>query len=83
MFSFLAITNPEDVARVESKTVISTNNVLDTIPIPKSGFKENKEVNLKNMKSSLLGNWISPHDLQEELNKRLPGCMKGYLFILN
>ena len=29
------------------------------------------------MKSSLLGNWISPQDLQDELDKRLPGCMKG------
>ena len=62
---------------MESRTVICTENVNDTIPTPRSGFKSNKEAHLKNMKSSLLGNWISPKDLQDELDARLPGCMKG------
>ena len=72
------MTDPQDVARVEMRTVISTKNRLDTIPTPKSGFKQPPaNVNLKNIYSTLLGNWMSPEDMEEEVNKRLPGCMKG------
>jgi phosphoenolpyruvate carboxykinase (GTP) len=66
-----------DVARVESRTVISTESLIDTIPIPKSGFKTSLDSNLRNLKCSALGNWISPEDLEYELTRRLPGCMKG------
>lgn len=62
---YLAQTDPMDVARVESKTFICTPNKRDTIPITKDGVK------------GLLGNWISPKDLDEALNERFPGCMKG------
>jgi phosphoenolpyruvate carboxykinase (GTP) len=54
-----------DVARVESKTFICTPNKRDTIPITKDGVK------------GLLGNWISPKNLDEALKERFPGCMKG------
>ena len=77
IFSWLALTDPKDVARVESKTIISTTNQLDTIPTPKSGFKDANEPSLKNIKSSQLGNWMAVQDLENEFSKRLPGCMKG------
>lgn len=63
--SWLAKTDPADVARVESKTVISTPNMRDTIPIPKAGI------------TGTLGKWLSPEDLNKALNERFPGCMKG------
>ncbi|MEQ2185127.1 hypothetical protein GOODEAATRI_015037, partial [Goodea atripinnis] len=44
---WLARTDPKDVARVESKTVIVTKNQRDTIPIPAGGVK------------SQLGSWMS------------------------
>ena len=62
---WLARTDPRDVARVESKTFICTPEKRSTIPIPKEGVK------------GLLGNWMSPEDLDKELEKRFPGCMKG------
>lgn len=63
--SWLTLTDPADVARVESKTVISTPNERDTVPIPKEGVE------------GKLGKWISPTDLDNQLNERFPGCMKG------
>ena len=65
--SWLARTDPADVARVESKTVISTTNKHDTVPVTKEGVK------------GVLGNWIAPADLDSALNTRFPGCMKGVL----
>ncbi|XP_064640065.1 phosphoenolpyruvate carboxykinase, cytosolic [GTP]-like isoform X2 [Lineus longissimus] len=63
--SYLCLTDPADVARVESKTLISTPNKRDTIPIPKEGVK------------GTVGYWLGPDDLQNALNDRFPGCMKG------
>ncbi|XP_074646876.1 phosphoenolpyruvate carboxykinase, cytosolic [GTP]-like isoform X2 [Tubulanus polymorphus] len=63
--NWLAITDPADVARVESKTFISTPDKRTTIPIPKEGVK------------GVLGMWKSPEDLNNMLNERFPGCMKG------
>lgn len=37
--SWLARTDPADVARVESRTVISTPKREDTVPTPKDGVK--------------------------------------------
>lgn len=62
---YLALTDPKDVARVESKTVISTTNKRDTIPTPASGVE------------GKLGHWLSPSDLDTTLQERFPGCMKG------
>lgn len=62
---YLARTDPADVARVESKTFITTERREETIPTPKEGVK------------GTLGNWMSPADLQNALGERFPGCMKG------
>jgi len=62
---FLAKTDPKDVARVESKTVISTENERETIPIPAEGVE------------GKLGKWMAPGDLQAAIQERFPGCMKG------
>ncbi len=77
ILSWLTLTDPKDVARIESRTIISTEKLIETIPIPKSGFKEINNINLKNVKSSQLGNWMSQNDLQDEMDSRLPGCMRG------
>ena len=76
--SWLSLTDPKDVARVELRTVISTTNMLDTIPMPKSGFADAGTASgLRNLKATALGNWMSPEDLKAEVNDRFPGCMKG------
>ncbi|XP_078062773.1 phosphoenolpyruvate carboxykinase [GTP], mitochondrial-like [Mustelus asterias] len=62
---WLARTDPRDVARVESKTVIVTANRRDTVPTPTDGSK------------SQLGNWMSREDLEAATAERFPGCMKG------
>jgi phosphoenolpyruvate carboxykinase (GTP) len=55
----------QDVARVESKTVISTPNKLDTVPQPSDGVQ------------GQLGYWMSPDDLNKKVQELYPGCMKG------
>ena len=65
LFSWYVRTDPRDVARVEKKTVISTQNQRETIPKPKDGMV------------GCLGKWISPENLEQALNERMPGCMKG------
>jgi len=62
---FLARTDPKDVARVESRTVISTPDKNETIPEPSEGVKGS------------LGHWMSPDNLKEAIQERFPGCMKG------
>ncbi|XP_015268990.1 PREDICTED: phosphoenolpyruvate carboxykinase [GTP], mitochondrial [Gekko japonicus] len=62
---WLAKTDPKDVARVESRTVIVTEDQRDTIPVPASGVK------------GQLGNWMNPKAFQEAMDDRFPGCMKG------
>jgi len=62
---FLARTDPKDVARVESRTVISTPDKNETIPEPASGVK------------GTLGHWMSPEALDEAIQDRFPGCMRG------
>ncbi|XP_006896914.1 PREDICTED: phosphoenolpyruvate carboxykinase, cytosolic [GTP] isoform X1 [Elephantulus edwardii] len=61
---WLALTDPRDVARIESKTVIITQEQRDTVPIPKAG-------------QSQLGRWMSEEDFEKAFNARFPGCMKG------
>ncbi|XP_012583651.1 PREDICTED: phosphoenolpyruvate carboxykinase, cytosolic [GTP] isoform X2 [Condylura cristata] len=61
---WLALTDPRDVARVESKTVIVTKEQRDTVPIPRAG-------------PSQLGCWMSEADFEKAFDARFPGCMKG------
>lgn len=63
--SWLARTDPRDVARVESKTVIVTQNQRDTVPTPLDGGV------------SQLGRWMSPEEFDKAMGSRFPGCMKG------
>lgn len=62
---FLARTDPRDVARVESRTVISTPNKIDTVPEPAEGHQ------------GQLGCWMSPDDLDDKIEMLFPGCMRG------
>ncbi|CAH1268850.1 PCK1 [Branchiostoma lanceolatum] len=62
---WLANTDPKDVARVESKTVICTESERDTIPKPAEGVK------------GQLGHWISPKNMELAFEERFPGCMRG------
>ncbi|NXC50809.1 PCKGC protein, partial [Penelope pileata] len=61
---WLALTDPRDVARIESKTVIITQEQRDTVPIPRTG-------------TSQLGQWMSEEDFEKAFNIRFPGCMQG------
>ncbi|KAF3856827.1 hypothetical protein F7725_017550 [Dissostichus mawsoni] len=62
---WLARTDPRDVARVESKTVIVTREQRDTVPTPLDGGV------------SQLGRWMSPEEFDKAVAQRFPGCMKG------
>merc|ERR1719219_1855449 len=62
---FLARTDPKDVARVESKTVISTPQKLESIPPAAEGVE------------GKLGKWMSPRDLDAKVQELFPGCMRG------
>ena len=66
--SWITRTDPADVARVESRTVISTPQRRDTVPTTAEGV------------AGKLGQWMSrmsPPDMENSLNERFPGCMKG------
>jgi len=62
---WVAHTDPADVARVESKTFIITDEKRETIPIAKPGVK------------GTLGNWMSFDDLKTAVLDRFPSCMAG------
>ncbi|XP_063281717.1 phosphoenolpyruvate carboxykinase, cytosolic [GTP] [Pelobates fuscus] len=62
---WLARTDPRDVARIESKTVIVTQEQRDTVPVAKSGISQ-------------LGRWMSEDDFEKAFKSRFPGCMKGH-----
>ena len=64
-YSWLCRTDPADVARVESKTVICTENKRDTVPITGYGVR------------GVLGKWISPKNMETAYMERFPHCMKG------
>ncbi|XP_029469625.1 phosphoenolpyruvate carboxykinase, cytosolic [GTP] isoform X2 [Rhinatrema bivittatum] len=61
---WLALTDPRDVARIESKTVIITQEQRDTVPIAKTAISQ-------------LGRWMSEDDFEKAFKARFPGCMKG------
>lgn len=63
--SYLARTEPGDVARVEKQTYVCTERKEDAVPSPREGVE------------SKLGNWKSPKDMDAELERKFPGCMRG------
>jgi len=62
---WLVRTDPADVARVESKTVISMPDKSQVIPTPKEGVQ------------GKLGHYMSPEELDGAIAERFPSCMKG------
>lgn len=62
---FLARTDPADVARVESKTFIVTDEKHASVPHVADDTK------------GILGQWMSPRQFKKESVERWPGCMKG------
>ena len=64
-FSYYARTSPADVARVERQTYVCTENKSETVPTPKEGVV------------SSLGNWKSVAEMDNELDLKFAGCMKG------
>ena len=65
MRSYLARTDPADVARVEGRTFIVTDEKYKTVPHVADGEK------------GILGQWMAPDDMAVEMSSRLPDCMKG------
>jgi len=62
---FLARTDPRDVARVESRTVISTLARIEAIPDTAEGVV------------GQLGYWMSPKELDHKIHGLFPGSMIG------
>ncbi|XP_041944832.1 phosphoenolpyruvate carboxykinase, cytosolic [GTP] [Alosa sapidissima] len=62
---WLVRTDPRDVARVESRTVIVTQEQRNAVPCPVGGGV------------SQLGRWMSPEEFDKASSQRFPGCMKG------
>uniref|UniRef100_A0A1X9IEI7 Phosphoenolpyruvate carboxykinase, cytosolic [GTP] n=1 Tax=Coilia nasus TaxID=365059 RepID=A0A1X9IEI7_COINA len=62
---WLVRTDPKDVARVESRTVLVTPEERDAVPCPVGGGV------------SQLGRWMSPEEFDKASGQRFPGCMKG------
>jgi len=62
---YLCRTDPADVARVENKTFIITDNKHSTVPHVKDGVK------------GIIGQWMGKEDAEVQLADRFPGCMKG------
>ncbi|KAH8856717.1 Phosphoenolpyruvate carboxykinase [GTP] [Schistosoma japonicum] len=63
--NYITCTDPKDVARVESKTWICSEHKKDTVPDVAPGVH------------GVLGQWISPDDLNTEIHDRYPNCMEG------
>ncbi|XP_064359442.1 phosphoenolpyruvate carboxykinase [GTP], mitochondrial isoform X2 [Dromaius novaehollandiae] len=61
---WLARTDPRDVARVESRTVLVTERERDAVPPTAPGATRQ------------LGNWMSPAALEQAVQERFPGCMR-------
>ncbi|UJR32745.1 hypothetical protein I4U23_020204 [Adineta vaga] len=68
--NYICWTDPRDVARVESKTYIVTDDKYASIPHSRDGVK------------CALGLWMSPEDMKKELDDRLPGCMAGRMMYI-
>jgi len=68
---FLARTDPRDVARVESRTVISTLAKIEAVPDTAEGV------------TGQLGYWMSPKELDHKIHTLFPGSMKGNKLIFD
>ena len=64
-YSYLAITSPEDVARVEKQTYVCTMRKEDSVPTPAPGVE------------SVLGNWKDPQEMDKEMDSKFQGSMEG------
>ena len=53
------------MARVESKTVISTPERLESVPPTADGV------------AGRLGHWMAPNQLDAKVQELFPGCMRG------
>ena len=62
---YICRTDPRDVARVESKTFLVTNEKYESVAHSREGT------------SGVLGLWISPDNMRKEIDARFPGCMAG------
>ena len=66
LFSYLALTDKRDIARVERKTYICTENEKDAVPTVRFGSK------------AFLGNWMSIESMEFQMNRILfPSSMIG------
>jgi phosphoenolpyruvate carboxykinase (GTP) len=63
--NYICRTDPKDVARVESKTWIITEDKYDTVVHTPEGV------------DPLMGHWMSQDDFSQELDARFPACMAG------
>uniref|UniRef100_A0A1I7WNG2 PEPCK_N domain-containing protein n=1 Tax=Heterorhabditis bacteriophora TaxID=37862 RepID=A0A1I7WNG2_HETBA len=64
--NYICRTDPKDVARVESKTWMVTPDKYQTVTHTSEGVEP------------IMGHWLSPDDLSNELDSRFPGCMAGW-----
>jgi phosphoenolpyruvate carboxykinase (GTP) len=62
---YLAISSPEDVARVEKQTYVCTTKKEDSVPTPAPGVE------------SVLGNWKDPQEMDKEMESKFRGSMEG------
>ncbi len=58
MFSYICRTDPKDVARVESKTWIVTNDKYETVTHTPKGIEP------------IMGHWMSQNQFSQELDNR-------------
>jgi len=63
--NYLCRTDPKDVARVESKTWIVTQDKYQTVTHTPEGV------------DPIMGHWMPPNQFADELDARFPGCMAG------
>lgn len=67
-------TDPNDVARVESKTYIITKTRKEAVPISKKGEGVADQSHIPH---GTLGRWMSQETAEKEMSTRLPGSMRG------
>jgi phosphoenolpyruvate carboxykinase (GTP) len=63
--NYIIRTDPADVARVESKTVMVTKEKFDSVCHTAEGV------------APIMGTWMAPEQWMKEMDDRFPGCMAG------